>query len=176
MTQMHSRPESTRRQFLTGQAALDAVTQFDVGAAEGLPPPASLADRYLIRLTRRAMACSFEVFLNAGQYAHGTAVALAALDMVDQLEDQLTVYRDSSEISRLNLAAAFQAIEVEPRLFALLQRAQELHRETSGAYDVTAGRLSKVWGFTRRTARFPPPTIWQPPSSASAASISNSMP
>ncbi len=155
MTRMHARPQSTRRQFLTGQAALDAVTQFDVGADESLPPPASLSDRYLIRLARRAMACTFEVFLNAGQYSQGTAVALAALDLVDQLEDQLTVYRESSEVSRLNLAAAFAAVEVEPRLFALLERAVQLHRDTGGAFDVTAGRLSKVWGFTRRAGNIP---------------------
>jgi thiamine biosynthesis lipoprotein len=155
MTEMHARPQSTRRQFLTGQAALDAVTQFDVGAEESLPPPASLADRYLIRLARRAMACTFEVFLNAGQYPQGTAVALAALDLVDQLEDQLTVYRESSEVSSLNLAAAFTAVEVEPRLFALLERALQLYQETNGAFDVTAGRLSTVWGFTRRAGTIP---------------------
>jgi FAD:protein FMN transferase len=155
MSLMHSRPQSTRRQFLTGQAALDAVTHFDVGAVESLPPPASLSDRYLIRLARRAMACKFEVFLNAGQYAQGTAVALAALDLVDQLEDQLTVYRDSSEVSQLNLTAAFTSVEVEPRLFSLLERAQQLYRETGGAFDVTSGRLSKVWGFTRRAGKIP---------------------
>ena len=40
------------------------------------------------------MACEFEVLLNAGQYADGTELAVAALDLIDRLEDQLTVYRD----------------------------------------------------------------------------------
>jgi FAD:protein FMN transferase len=152
---MSAAHRSTRREFLQGQAALDALAQFDVGAADrrALDEPAS--DGYLLRLSREAMACTFEVFINAGQYQHGTEAALAALDLVDQLEDQLSVYREHSEISRINRRAASGSVSVEPRLFALLLRAVELHRDTGGAFDVTSGRLSSVWGFTRRRGTIP---------------------
>ncbi len=152
---MHGKPHSTRREFLTGQAAVDALTQFDIGGVEPLPPPAAATDRYLLRLARRAMACSFEVFLNAGQHRQSTAAALAALDLVDRLETQLTVYCETSEVSQLNLAASFSAVEVEQSLFSLLELAVRLHRETGGAFDVTAGRLSSIWGFTNRAGRIP---------------------
>lgn len=101
------------------------------------------------------MACEFEVLLNAKQYAHGTETAMAALDLVDSLEAQLTVYRHDSEVSQLNSSAHAHPVEVEPRLFGLLERAAEIHRETSGAYDVTSGPLSKIWGFYRREGRVP---------------------
>jgi FAD:protein FMN transferase len=48
------------------------------------------------------------------------AAAGAALDLIDDLEDQLTVYRDHSEISLLNQRAATEDIPVESRLFDLL--------------------------------------------------------
>jgi thiamine biosynthesis lipoprotein len=150
---MDSTPRATRREFLKGQAALNALTQFDVGAGGDLPTPSD--DRYLLRLSRRAMACTFEVFLNAGQYSQGSGTALAALDLVDQLEEQLSVYRETSEISRLNEMAFFTDVAVEARLFALLDLAARLHDETGGAYDITAGRLSRVWGFTRRQGKIP---------------------
>ena len=110
---------------------------------------------YLIRVGRRAMACEFEVLLNAGQYADGTELAVEALDLVERLEDQLTVYRAESEVSRLNRTAFEREIEVEPRLFELLAFAQNLQQRTAGAYDITSGPLSKVWGFYRRAGQMP---------------------
>jgi thiamine biosynthesis lipoprotein len=80
---------------------------------------------------------------------------MAALDLVDSLESQLTVYRDDSEISRLNRSAHEEPIEVEARLFDLLRRAAGIQLETGGAYDVTSGPLSKIWGFYRRQGRVP---------------------
>ena len=108
-----------------------------------------------MRIGRRAMACDWEVLLNAGQYADGVELSVAALDLVDQLESQLTVYRDTSEVSRLNRTAAAAPMPVEPRLFELLTLARLLHERTGGAYDITSGPLSKAWGFFRRAGSVP---------------------
>jgi FAD:protein FMN transferase len=101
------------------------------------------------------MAGEFEVCLNAGQYASGAEVAFAALDLLGPLEEQMSVFRPESEISRINLLAAEQPVEVEPRLFGLLEWAMQLHRETHGAYDITAGPLWEAWGFARRAGAVP---------------------
>jgi thiamine biosynthesis lipoprotein len=97
------------------------------------------------------------VILNAGQYADGTESALAALDLVDQLEDQLSVYRPHSELSRMNARAAAEPVTVEPRMFGLLKLAAEIWRETHGAFDMTTGSLSRAWGFSKRQGRLPQP-------------------
>jgi thiamine biosynthesis lipoprotein len=101
------------------------------------------------------MACEWEVLLNYHEQAIGTPPALAALDLVEELEAQLTIYRDTSEVSLLNKLAAEQAIIVEVRLFQLLELAHRLWRETGGAYDITSGPLTKVWGFYQRQGRLP---------------------
>lgn len=108
-----------------------------------------------MRLARRAMACDFEVLINAGQYPQGAEAALAALDLVDQLESQLTVYRETSEVSQINQHAFERDMLVERQLFALLRQAKELHRQTAGAYDITSGPLTQTWGFFRRAGRVP---------------------
>jgi thiamine biosynthesis lipoprotein len=79
----------------------------------------------------------------------------AALDLVEALEDQMTVYRNDSEVIRINRLAADRPVSVEPRLFAVLQMAARLHRETDGAIDITTGPLSDAWGFSRRRGRVP---------------------
>ncbi|QEH34383.1 Thiamine biosynthesis lipoprotein ApbE precursor [Aquisphaera giovannonii] len=110
----------------------------------------------LLRVNRPAMGSYFEVRLGAG-VPGSVELATRALDLVDELEAQLTVYRDDSEVSRLNATAHLGPVEVEPGLFGLLERALELSRLTGGAYDVTAGALSDAWGFTRGPKRVPAP-------------------
>ena len=52
----------------------------------------------------------------------GVDLANRALDLIDELEAQMTVYRDDSEVSRLNATAHLGPVEVEPGLFGLLER------------------------------------------------------
>lgn len=109
----------------------------------------------LVRVSRRAMATRFQIDIPAG---HPDAVPAAqdALDLIDDLEAQLTVYRDDSEVSRLN-ASAESPVEVEGRLFELLARCASWTRETDGAFDIATGALTKAWGFHRREGRVPTP-------------------
>lgn len=155
-------PSASRRDFLRGKAAVDALADLaDRGltraAATGTnrSTPLEKAEPYVIRYGRRAMACEFEVLVNAGEHEQATTAAIEALDLVDQLEAQLSVYRETSEVSRINREAAAGWMTVEPRLFRLLQQAARLHNETERAFDITSAPLSKVWGFYRRAGAIP---------------------
>ncbi|MCH8047477.1 MAG: FAD:protein FMN transferase [Planctomycetes bacterium] len=150
--------KSHRRDFLKGKAAARAAEDLvDRVAPAQLSDPsrANSPGGYLLHFSRRAMACRFQVMLDAARYRQAGEAAIEALDLVDELEAQMTVYRDDSEISRLNARAADEPVEVEPQLFDLLRRAVELHEQTDGAFDITSGLLSKVWGFSRREGRMP---------------------
>src|SRR5438093_6184732 len=116
-------------------------------------PPVELT---LIRCTRRAMATVFEIALPFG-FADAQAAAGDALDLIDRLEAQLTVYRPTSEVSRLNRVAGMAPVPVETGLFDLLTLSARLSAETDGAFDITAGSLIKAWGFYRRQGRVPEP-------------------
>jgi thiamine biosynthesis lipoprotein len=111
----------------------------------------------LLRVAQRAMATRFEVLIPFGtpsaQYA-----ALDALSEIDRLESQLTVYRDTSEVSRLNQLASSAPIPVEEGLFDLLQLAARINAETEGAFDISAGALIKAWGFFKGPRRVPSET------------------
>lgn len=101
------------------------------------------------------MACEFEVQLAASRDDDSMQHVFAALDLAEELEAQMTVYRGDSEVIRINRCAARQAVRVESRLFDLLRQAERLHFETAGAFDVTTGPLSDAWGFSRREGRTP---------------------
>lgn len=102
------------------------------------------------------MACRFEVTLPLRDRA-GMRAACDALDEVDRLEQQLTIFRDSSEVSFINRNAASGPVRVSPSLFELLLLCQKIYRETEGAFDITSGPLSRCWGFLTRQGRVPEP-------------------
>ncbi|HEY2841521.1 MAG TPA: FAD:protein FMN transferase [Pirellulales bacterium] len=160
---MPSRPSNPHDQFAPGQASEVAVvrTGETVDAAKAADPSPTRnrvfpgEEAYLVQLSRPAMACRFEITLNAGQHDEGSEAALAALDLIEELESQLTVYRDTSEVARINQSATESPVQIEQRLFELLQTAQRLSAETGGAFDVTSGPLTKIWGFYRRNGAIP---------------------
>jgi thiamine biosynthesis lipoprotein len=112
-------------------------------------------DLHTLIVGREAMACRFEVVFNTGEEADATGLGCEALDLVDEIESRISVYRDTSELSRLNAQAAVGWVPVSAEVFALLQRAHELAERTGGAFDIAAGSLVRVWGFLRRQGRVP---------------------
>ncbi|HEY1380548.1 MAG TPA: FAD:protein FMN transferase [Gemmataceae bacterium] len=127
---------------------------FQVRTAAGRAAADPSPEITLLRFARSAMATVFEVLVPWGTPAAETAAA-DALDHIDRLEAQLTVYRDTSEVSRLNRLAGRAPVPVEPGLFDLLALAARITAETGGAFDVTAGPLIKAWGFFHRQGRVP---------------------
>jgi thiamine biosynthesis lipoprotein len=144
-----------RRDFLRPQQLLGSAAKV-LGLGEKILDLNPESEKPLTRYFRRAMATSFEVLLPVGTLK-GAAAASDALDLIDRLEDQLTVYRDTSEMSRINRHAATSPQSVEEKLFGLLRLAEQITQETNGAFDVAVGALIKAWGFYRRRSRVPEP-------------------
>lgn len=133
-----------------------AATQNATGATlQHLASAIPLLNRPLQSISLPAMACEFEVLLNERQYAGGVEAAVESLAVVSRLEELLSVYRTHSDFSKLNLWAGQRAVQVERWTLELLQLAIDAHRWTSGCFDITAGSLSEVWGFSRRAGKMP---------------------
>jgi thiamine biosynthesis lipoprotein len=149
-----------RRDFLNPRRLARTLGQIHgaVSDLRQIVEPRSPAEEYtLLRYSRRAMATSFELLVPFGT-PHAQEAAEAALDEIDRLEHQLTVYRDTSEVSQLNRRAPTEEVVVEERLFRLLELSARLWRETDGAFDISVGALLKTWGFFRRNAHIPEDT------------------
>lgn len=101
------------------------------------------------------MACEFVVFLDASEDRGALEGAISALDELEALEQQMSVFREESELSVINRWASSRPVRVEPRLFDLLCQAERLHRETEGAFSLAASPLWKLWGFHRRAGTLP---------------------
>lgn len=148
-----------RRGFLNPGHLAEAAGQV-LGAADELglalaPDAPETSDEIpLVRLGWRAMATRFEMLLPLGT-PNDLVAGRDGFEFLDTLEDQLTVYRDSSEVAKINRLAFLRPIHVAPRLFDLLLLSQQIHGKTDGAFDVAIGSLIKCWGFFRGPRRVP---------------------
>jgi thiamine biosynthesis lipoprotein len=148
---------SSRREFLTGEAARSEVERAGEALAEEInaaSQPEAPSGGDTIRLGVRAMACDFDVVMNPGGSSQ-IAAASESLEIVHALEAQMSVYRADSELSRLNRMAASGPVEVEAQLFALLRECRRLSVETEGGFDPTSGPLISLWQKCRQQERIP---------------------
>lgn len=112
---------------------------------------------YLLDISRRAMACQFQILLNADEQHSSAETAVEALDLVEGLEAQLSIFRPESQITRINQLAAENPQTISPEVFQLLFLAKQIWQETNGAFDITSTPLSKAWGFHARQSTLPLP-------------------
>ena len=108
-----------------------------------------------LEIARDAMACRFEVLLNPGNPTNGAEIAVSALDTITFLEQLLSVYIPTSELSLLNVRALEGPVKVSESTFAMLELGLSVFEKTDGAFDMTAAKLSKTWGFYRRQGKMP---------------------
>jgi thiamine biosynthesis lipoprotein len=110
-----------------------------------------------VTLARHAMATRFEIVLHGDDSVRLRAAGEEALNEVERLEAQLSLYRNTSEVAHLNARGAREWVRVSPALFRLLEQARRLTRETEGAFDITIAPLVRSWGFMSGTGQMPSP-------------------
>jgi thiamine biosynthesis lipoprotein ApbE len=81
--------------------------------------------------------------MNRGQVHREVEAVLARIDRA------ASTWRDDSDASRFNLAAAGEWVTVSPDLMALVETARGIHEQSEGAFDVTVGPLVRLWGDGR---------------------------
>jgi len=110
-----------------------------------------------VTLACHAMATRFELVLHGDNPVALRAAGEEALGEIERLEAQLSLFRPGSEIAHVNARAAQGPVRVTPPVFALLQHAQRLHRESGGAFDITIAPLVRCWGFMGGSGHLPDP-------------------
>jgi thiamine biosynthesis lipoprotein len=89
--------------------------------------------------------------LHVGIWTADEAAAIAAADQVraefDRLEALLSVWKDGSDVVRLNRAAGVQPVTVARETLEVLQAAREASEWTGGKFDITFGALADIWKF-----------------------------
>lgn len=99
------------------------------------------------RFCHEAMATSFEVIIAQEDVdaTYASQAAVAVFSEIDRLEDELSRFRPTSEIARLNRLQAGQSLAVTLAAWDCLSLAKSVYAETGGAFDITIGPLMQLW-------------------------------
>src|ERR1700753_4154763 len=121
-----------------------AVLLAQVAAAQG---------RY--RETHAAMGTVFTLDLYAPEESTAEQPSKEAFDVIDRVDDELSNYKPSSELSRISRYAGGTTITTDPETFTFLERSLYWSVESQGAFDSTVGPLLRAWGFFFHNGRVP---------------------
>jgi FAD:protein FMN transferase len=109
--------------------------------------PTPQEDPRLVERSRVSMGT--EVHVSA--WTADEAAALAAFERVfdefDRLDALMSVWKEGSDILRINAAAGKGAVAVSPEVREALHASQEVSEWTAGKFDVTFAALSGLWKF-----------------------------
>jgi FAD:protein FMN transferase len=105
------------------------------------------ADKHLVRRERTAMGTevSFTAFTDDDEGA--VRAFSAAFDEIDRLEQMMTTWRDTSEVSRINQQAGVAPVKVSDEVIEVLEMADRSSRLSGGAFDVTFYAMHGLWHF-----------------------------
>ncbi len=103
------------------------------------------------------MATRFEIVAYGDHEVSLRAAAEEALNEIQRVEAQLSLYRPDSEVAHLNSRAAGDWVRVSPEVYRLLEQAAYLSSKTDGAFDITIAPLVRCWGFMGGQGQQPTP-------------------
>jgi len=100
------------------------------------------------------MGTTFEIQVVTTDPRAGAAAIEAALDEVARVEELLSEWKSTSQISAVNRAAGETAgVAVGAELYEVVERALEVSEMTAGAFDITYAACGHLWSF--RDSRIP---------------------
>ena len=114
----------------------------------------------LITISGPTMGTTFQVKIAREDMALDAEVLDRAIHArLDEVNRQMSTYREDSEISRFNRSRSTDWVGVSPDFARVLSIAQKISTWSNGAFDVTVGPLVNLWGFGPNAIpdRVPPP-------------------
>jgi thiamine biosynthesis lipoprotein len=82
-------------------------------------------------------------------------IARLAFEAVDDIESRISSWKSDSQTARINNRAAAEPVPVAADVIELLEASKAIHKATDGAFDVTVGPLSRLYGLYEGEGRAP---------------------
>src|SRR5580704_18088016 len=133
-------------------ARVFAVALLGIAVIPNAAPPEQMFSQ-----SRPAMGTTFTIFIYTSNQEQASEYFEIAFDEIERVEEALSDYRPTSELSRINRLAADETVTTDPEVFKFLQTSMGFSRRSGGAFDITVGPLMRAWGFFRGKGHYPTP-------------------
>jgi len=123
-----------------------------------LPLIAGCSGPKTVQKTETIMGTQVSITVVAKTEQEGEAAIDAAMAEVRRFDRMMSLYKDDSEITRVNLAAGKGPVEVSPEMIEMVEAARKISELTDGAFDVTVGPLVVLWQMRLKEGAAPTET------------------
>lgn len=127
---------------------------FPVGCHKATPPAPSvvLQPGQLHEILGKTMGTTYMVKCFPGENVDLTQLASRIEEELVEVNQQMSTYIDSSEISKFNVSTSTDWQAVSDDFASVVELAQEISTSSDGAFDVTVGPLVDLWGFGSKSS------------------------
>lgn len=108
-----------------------------------------------VQKTETIMGTDVTITVVAKNEAEGAVAIDAAMAEVRRFDGMMSLYKDDSEITRVNLAAGKHPVKVSPEMIDVVEAADRVSGLTNGAFDVTIGPLVVLWQMRLKEGKTP---------------------
>jgi len=108
-----------------------------------------------VQKTEAIMGTDVTITVVSRSAEEGDAAIEAGMAELRRLDAMMSLYKDTSEITRVNLAAGKSAVKVSPEMIELVERAAYISQLSSGVFDVTVGPLVVLWQMRLKEGTVP---------------------
>ncbi|MBI3356062.1 MAG: FAD:protein FMN transferase [Nitrospirae bacterium] len=129
--------------FLTALGLFAAIFAGCVGVQSGSKP-------FVIQRTQMHMGTLVSITVVASVEAVAQSAITAGFVEIKRLEQLLSTWIPTSELSRVNLAAGQRPVDVSRETLDLVSRSLEMARLTEGGFNIAIGPAVEAWSVTER--------------------------
>ena len=99
----------------------------------------------------------FEITVVAKDSIQGNLFSDLAINEVRRIENLISDWIPTSQISKVNHNAGISPIKVDKEVYDLVDRATKISKLTSGAFDISYASMDRIWKFDGSMKEMPTP-------------------
>lgn len=101
------------------------------------------------------MGSDFEIEIRHSDYDSAVLFIEQAFRQIEFIESMISSWDPNSQTSAINQAAGKHAVQVDPILYTLIQRALFVSELTDGAFDISYASMDRIWVFDGSMTELP---------------------
>ncbi len=113
------------------------------------------SSQVLRKRTVRLMGSRFDISIVGGDTASAERAIDTVIAEVSRIEDLISDWKPSSQVSEVNRQAGVHPVKVDPEVFELTKRALRFSAITNGAFDISFAAMDRIWKFDGSMTEMP---------------------
>lgn len=113
------------------------------------------SEQRTVQRTETIMGTQVSITVVAPTAEQGEAAIDAGMAEVRRFDAMMSLYKDDSEITKINLAAGKRPVRVSPEMIEVVKQAADISKRSGGVFDVTIGPLVVLWQMRLKEGKAP---------------------